>query len=202
MTNSITLYSLPLIGAIIGWVTNYLAVKMLFHPRKPIPLGFFTLQGVFPKRQEAFAHKLGQIVSTELFSADDVKRLLHESAGSEELHRVIDEHIEQVITERLPKAIPMLQMILNPELVATVKNAFSGELTELLDEVVNALGGRLDDALDVHAIVEEKVANFSSDKLEEILFAIMKREFKFIEAVGAFLGFLIGCTQLCMVGLS
>lgn len=41
----------PVICALIGWFTNFLAVKMLFHPHKPIKIGPFTIQGIFPKRQ-------------------------------------------------------------------------------------------------------------------------------------------------------
>ena len=195
------LYILPVIGALIGWVTNYIAVKMLFHPRDPIRLPGFVVQGVFPKRQKVFAHKLGGVVAGELFSADDVKELLHSGAKSEEFRAVIDAHMEKVLTEKLPEKLPMLRMVMSPELVATAKEAFNGELDELLDSVVDALGGHLDDSMDVHSIIEEKVANFSSDKLEEMLFAIMKKEFKFIEFVGAVLGFLIGCVQVLLVQL-
>lgn len=193
------LYILPLIGAMIGWITNYIAVKMLFHPRTPVGILGFKIQGVFPKRQEAFAHKLGGVVSKELFSADDVKELLHAGAKSDEFRAVIDSHMEKVLTEKLPEKIPMLQMVMSPQLVETAKSAFNSELDELLDSVVDALGGHLDDTMDVHGIVEEKVANFSSDKLEEMLFAIMKKEFKFIEFVGAVLGFLIGCAQVLLL---
>ena len=41
---------IPILAAIIGWATNHLAVKMLFHPKKdPISLAGFTVQGVFQK---------------------------------------------------------------------------------------------------------------------------------------------------------
>ncbi len=62
------IYTLPFIAAFIGWFTNYLAVKMLFHPRKPIRFLGMTIQGIFPKRQELFAQKLGVLVSKELIS--------------------------------------------------------------------------------------------------------------------------------------
>ena len=48
-------------------------------------------------------------------------------------------------------------------------------------------------------IVEEKVSGFSSDKLEEILFSVMRREFKFVEMVGAVLGFIIGVAQILLL---
>lgn len=47
----------------------------------------------------------------------------------------------------------------------------------------------------------EKVKNFSSDKLEEILYSIMKKEFVFIEIIGAVLGFLIGVIQILITYL-
>ena len=61
------------------------------------------------------------------------------------------------------------------------------------------LKGKLRDGLDISGIVEEKVSKFSSDKLEEVLFEILRKEFKFIELAGAVLGFLIGCAQIALL---
>ena len=49
---------LPLIAAVIGWATNYIAVRMLFHPREEKRIFGLRIQGVFPKRQKALAEKL------------------------------------------------------------------------------------------------------------------------------------------------
>ena len=54
---------LPIIAALIGWLTNYLAVKMLFHPKLPLQVLGFSIQGVFPKRQKQLADKLGSLVA-------------------------------------------------------------------------------------------------------------------------------------------
>ena len=190
---------LPFIGALIGWMTNYVAVKMLFHPRQPISLLFFTVQGVFPKRQKAFAHKLGSIVSTELFSVDEVTSKLKEKARSPEVRETISKYIQQVITGKLPEVIPMVAMVLTPELVELVREAFLGEIERFIGELIDSMSESIEQDLDVHKIVEEKVANFSSDKLEEILFAIMRREFRFIELIGGLLGFLIGVAQVAIL---
>lgn len=63
------LYLLPIIGAIIGAFTNYLAIKMLFHPRKPI-LG---IQGLLPKRRKILASKIAD--SSTRILPDSVKKL-------------------------------------------------------------------------------------------------------------------------------
>jgi uncharacterized membrane protein YheB (UPF0754 family) len=190
------LVALPLIGALIGWFTNYLAVKMLFHPKHPVPLGLFTLHGVFPKRQRALAEKLGRVVSTELFSVDEVTAHIEQRAQSDEVIGLIGDHIEVILRQKLPQVVPMVALVLNDELIETVKTAFIDELRIFISQVTEKLTSSVREDLDVHKIVEEKVLGFSSDKLEEILFAIMKREFRFIELIGAVLGFLIGVGQM------
>lgn len=193
------LYLIPLIGALIGWATNYIAVKMLFHPRQPINLLLFKIQGVFPKRQKLVAEKLGQVVAQELFSADDVKQVLRQELLSQETLDLVEQRIEQGLLRRLSTDFPLLAMMLNTEMLETIKASFRKELAPLLESMLEHMGDRLDHTLNVSQIVETKVASFSSDKLEEILLAIMRREFRFIEVIGGLIGLLIGLVQVLVV---
>jgi len=195
------LYTLPLIGALIGWFTNYIAIKMLFHPRHEVRIFFIPIQGVFPKRQKDFARKLGQIVSEELLSVQDITKHLKEKATSEAILHHITLRLEEGITSRLPRVFPMLAMLLTGDMTEKIKRVLLEQIASLNEELIDKLSGELEDELDMHRIVEEKVAAFSSDKLEEIVFAIMRREFKFVELVGAVLGFLIGVAQVLLLSL-
>ena len=67
--------------------------------------------------------------------------------------------------------------------------------------MIESYSNKLKNEVDVKEIVYQKVVDFSSDKLEEILFAIMKKEFKFIELLGGILGFIIGLIQLVILTL-
>ena len=58
------LYLIPFISAFIGWITNWIAIKMLFHPKDPKRILGVTFHGIFPKRQQQFATKLGAVVAT------------------------------------------------------------------------------------------------------------------------------------------
>ena len=196
------IYTLPLIGALIGWLTNYIAIKMLFHPKKEIKIFFFSLQGIFPKRQQALAEKLGQVVSTELVSAQEVTAHLKEKATSEAVLDHISMRIEEGIASRLPRIFPMLAMLMSGEITNKLKKALLEQISSLNEELIDKLSRELEEELDVQAIVEEKVSAFSSDKLEEILFSIMRREFKFVEVVGAVLGFLIGLIQILLLSFA
>ena len=52
------LLAVPLISAMIGYLTNVVAIKMLFHPREPIRMLGLEIQGLLPRRQEAIANKI------------------------------------------------------------------------------------------------------------------------------------------------
>ncbi len=194
-------YTLPFIGALIGWLTNYIAIKMLFHPKNEVRLFFIPMQGVFPKRQKALARKLGEIVSEELFSAQDVTAHLKEKATSEAVLNHIALRLEEGIASRLPRAFPMLAMVMSSDMAGKIKVVLVEQIGSLNEELIDMLSGELEEELDIRRIVEEKVSAFSSDKLEKILFSIMRREFKFIEMVGAVLGFCIGVAQIILLSL-
>lgn len=69
----------PAVGALIGYCTNYIAVKMLFRPLKPIKIGTFTLPftpGIMPKRKPALAKALGTAVGNTLLTTEDLKKVL------------------------------------------------------------------------------------------------------------------------------
>lgn len=45
-------WTLPAGGAVVGYITNWLAIKLIFEPVDPVKLGPFVLQGLFLKRQD------------------------------------------------------------------------------------------------------------------------------------------------------
>lgn len=190
----------PLIGAITGWITNWIAVKMLFHPKEPKNFIFFKVQGIFPKRQKEMAEKLGHIVASELFSIDDVVEKM-KSADNTEVLGFVEDKIDNFINVKLGTSMPMLAMFLNDDLKNKIKTTLLEEIGEVIPGVIDSYANKLKNEVDVKEIVYQKVVGFSSDKLEEILFSIMKKEFKFIELLGGVLGFIIGLIQLLLVML-
>ena len=192
------LYALPIISALIGWITNYLAVKMLFHPKFPLKILGVSIHGVFPKRQKQIAKKLGDLVANELFSISDLKVEVESMIVTEETMDLIGKKIEKTIRNKLVQNFPMLSMFLTDEMVEKVTNLFKAELQEFLIETAQGIGSRIEEKISIEEIVREKVEAFSTDKLEEILYSIMKKEFRFIEITGAILGFLIGCVQVSL----
>jgi len=192
---------LPVIAAIIGWGTNYLAVRMLFHPRQEKRILGLSFQGVFPKRQKVLAEKLGKLVARELFSMKDVKKHLQGDEFISHIKATIETKVDEFLEEKLAEAIPMATMFLGSGMIDKVKQSLVENLAKAIPELGEMFVTHLEKNMDVETVVREKVEAFSSDKLEEMLLSIMKREFRFIECVGAALGFVIGLTQLGILWL-
>ncbi|HEU4552338.1 MAG TPA: DUF445 family protein [Chitinophaga sp.] len=193
-----SIYLIPFISAFIGWFTNWIAIKMLFHPREPKKILFMTIQGIFPKRQRQFAEKLGRLVASELLSFDDIRAKLTDPEKIKNIIPLVEDHLEHFLRKKLPDAMPVLAMFIGDSTIKQIKDVLIKELDSLFPIMIDRYLENTREELDLEKIVTEKVAGFSSDKLEQILQGIMSREFRFVEIIGGVLGFLIGLLQLLM----
>lgn len=190
---------LPVIAGLIGWFTNFIAVKMLFHPKEPVNLGLFKLQGIFPKRQKDLGKKIGDLVANQLFSINDIKDKFNTPETRLSITSVIDERVDVFLRTKLTVEMPMLAFVMNDALVEKIKGTLMAEINDMLPDVLDNFADKVSEKIDIEEIVKSKVEAFSSDKLEDVLNSILKKEFRFIEVIGAVLGFLIGVLQVFLV---
>ncbi len=192
------IYFIPLISAFIGWFTNWIAIKMLFHPKGPIKILGITFHGIFPKGQQQFALKLGSVVANDLLHVDEIVDKIKDPKNLDSLKPFIDKHVDEFLKIKLTEKLPVISMFLGDSTLNKVKEGLIEEIDLLLPQVIEQFTTSLQQKLDIQSIVAEKVAQFSSDKLEQILVDIMKKEFKFVEILGGVLGFIIGILQVLL----
>ncbi len=193
---------IPVISAFIGWVTNWVAIKMLFHPREPKKILGITFHGIFPKRQQSFAEKLGRLVSEEFLSFSDIEQKISNPENLQKIMPLIEEHMDDFLRNRLKDEMPVISMFIGDKTITNLKGMFMKEIETLLPVVMKKYASNLKDELDLEQIVTQKVAAFSSDKLEEVLYQIMSKEFRFVEIIGAVIGFIIGAVQVLITVLT
>jgi uncharacterized membrane protein YheB (UPF0754 family) len=190
------LFLIPLISAFIGWFTNWIAIKMLFHPKNPIQILGITFHGIFPKRQRQFAEKLGKLVSNELLSFSDIEQKITNPKNLNTLMPFVEGKVDDFLRKKLNEVFPIISMFIGDNTINQLKSVFMNELETMFPELIGKYVKNLQSELDLEKIVVEKVTGFSSDKLEEILTQIMSKEFRFIEIIGGILGFVIGLLQI------
>lgn len=193
---------IPFISAFIGWFTNWIAIKMLFHPKEPKKILGLTFHGIFPKRQQQFAEKLGKLVSKELLSFEDIEKKITQQENLDKIMPHVETYVDSFLKTKLSETFPVLSMFIGDKTINQLKEAFMKELRKIFPEVMKKYMVNLKADLDLEAIVVQKVQSFSSDKLESILNDIMKKEFKFVEIIGGVLGFIIGLLQVLLTLLT
>lgn len=192
---------IPLISAFIGWFTNWIAIKMLFHPKEPKRILGITFHGIFPKRQRSFAEKLGKMISAEFLSYEDIEEKIAHPKNLEKLMPLIEVHVDTFLRDKLSDEMPFLSLFIGENTRRSLKNVFMRELETLFPQIMTSYAKHLEEELDLEKIVTDKVSAFSSDKLETILYQIMSKEFRFVEILGGVIGFIIGIAQVLIAWL-
>lgn len=192
------LYVIPFISAVIGYVTNYIAIKMLFYPRRPINLRLFTIQGIFPKRKTLLARRMAKLVAEELLSMDQLKDEIDRQATQGEIRDAIEDEVERYLKEKISSLNPIISTFINDNRMLQLRDKICHEIESFIPKITRQFFNRLD-TVNLENMVFEQVASFTSDKLENMMMSVIQDELKFIEWAGAFLGFAIGLIQVLLL---
>lgn len=183
------------IGAMIGWITNYVAIKMLFRPYKEINFGLFKIQGLIPKRKHEIAISIADTVQKELISLKDVTNSLDGEELEKRMGDMIDKILDAKLEGELVKKFPMLAMFMSDDMLRKIKSMIKTSILENKDTIIEMFSNYLEEKVDFREIIIKNVDGFSLEKLEDITYSLARKELKHIEVVGAVLGGIIGFFQ-------
>ena len=204
--------SAKLIGGFIGWITNLLAVKALFHPHKNYRILGFDYQGLLPKRRGELANNLGNMVEGELINIPELIKKVKPEDVNPFIDKMVDDHrgnIQQAIYDYINNYLKSIKVpLINIDVskyvsTNTLVTKTTDKVVELLREkakqavptVLTKAGNEVIKHISVHDIVKEKVDKMDLDKLEQMVNRIADREMKMIEYLGGVLGVLVGAIQ-------
>lgn len=125
----------PLSGAVIGYFTNALAIRMLFRPYHAVVLsiGSFRWQvpftpGLFPKEQAVLAQQISQVITDRLLTVDDFAKIAHRLVSPDQLEPMLT-HLVQTV----------LQHHQDPDRVQTFFEQLAGFLCQTLAQLPGLL---------------------------------------------------------------
>jgi uncharacterized membrane protein YheB (UPF0754 family) len=191
----------PFVGAFIGWLTNYVAIKMLFRPREPRYILGISLQGVMPRRQRDLALKIGEVVEEELLKSEDILKAINTEEVRGHLTAVIEMRIDRFLREKLFRGEFLYERILSREAVQRVKRTLITELVNLFPLEVETAITQLVEKVNIRKIVADRVTQFDFDRLENLVYRLARTELLWVEYLGGVLGFIIGLLQVLFTWL-
>lgn len=184
---------LAVIGGLIGYITNVIAIKLIFRPINPIKIPILNVEiiGMIPKRKLEIASNVAQVIEEQFFSFDDI------------IENVITEQDKQIIIDYIKVRI---KLVLNEKLgliPSSIRNLVQNYISEVIedeiksgvDELSEELIIKANNRINIKEIVENKINELDLYELETIILQIIKKELKQIEVLGLILGFFIGIIQ-------
>lgn len=188
------------VGALIGWFTNYLAIKLLFRPYKEMNFLFFKIQGLIPKRKNEIIENIADVVEQELISMTDI---VNKFKNSEIDGEILDNLLDKIVGEKLKNSIleknPLLKMFVNDSLMDKIKEYVKKSILENKEEIVEEIVKIVEDKINFKEIMLEKMENFSLKEIEDIILRVSKEELKHIEIIGGILGAVIAIFQFLLM---
>lgn len=183
-----------LVGGLIGWMTNRLAIRLLFRPYQPLklPVTGWILQGLIPRRKGELAKSVGLQVESELLSMDEILLAFGTEEQKNELKLFLKLYLNEMILERVPV---FLRDVMKKPVSHFVNDLMERESDRLLNEILEYLVEERGASVQLARMVEEKINAFPMEQLESMVMAVAGRELRQIEWIGGVLGMMIGLVQ-------
>ena len=187
---------IPLFAALVGWGTNIVAVKMMFHPIEFVGIKpFLGWQGIVPANALRLAKTGVNLITSRLLDI----RVLFEGFDSKELVAAQHDHMEArtkaLIQENAEKHFPqmwkMMPQNVKDQVIAMAVERIEGMTAEVLEEAADSIK----ELIDLEKIVSDAVVA-DKELMNRIFLRVGSEEFKFIERSGFYFGFLFGLVQL------
>ncbi|MFQ5901416.1 MAG: DUF445 domain-containing protein, partial [Thermodesulfobacteriota bacterium] len=105
------IFLFPVTGAVIGWFTNYIAVKMLFRPYIPVKILGLSIQGIIPKRRKEIARGIAKAIERDLLSAKDLTGVLEDVDWEEEVEKSVEEVVEHKFRGGTIRRFPIVGLV-------------------------------------------------------------------------------------------
>jgi uncharacterized membrane protein YheB (UPF0754 family) len=191
---------LPLSGMIVGYLTNWIALKAIFQPIEPVKVGPVTFHGLFMRRQPEVAEVYARVISDDIVTLSNIGHELLHGARSDRTRHMIEQALRPAVDESLGIARGAVR-------VAIGTREYDAIRTRLATEAVDHTMAPLEDPVfnkqqsaRVHELLASRLAQLAPLEFAEMLRTAMEEDEWLLIFIGSVLGFVAGIIQLAIVG--
>ena len=188
---------LPAAGFLVGYITNWLAMNLIYEPREPVQIGPWQFQGVFITRQREVASQFADVIADKVLTAENMVQHISEGPNRQRLLDLLEGQVEESMQEYERDA--MVAMLVSKDKLEEAK-------ADLLDRVRNAdmsnssqIKTFANQSHRIHAQMEENLGALDAEEFGGILRPVFQKdEWKLILA-GGVIGTGIGALQVALL---
>lgn len=190
---------LPLGGLLVGYATNWIAIKIIFEPKRPRKFGPITVQGMFLKRQNEVSEVYASIIEEKLITAQNITRIILKGSGSAQLLELIELHVNDAIERYVAVAQPYFALGVGSDNYHNMKALAVKKIFDNSEKYLLYAYDYANDALQVGHDLCERMQALSAEEFEGVLRPAYKQDEWKLIVTGAVLGMLAGIGQLYLV---
>lgn len=196
---SLTVWILPVAGLLVGWATNFLALRMIFEPVNPRKLLSISIQGLFLKRQQAVAKEYARLVAERILTARQILEELISGSASDRMMAIVTRQVKKTVDASAGIIKPLFQMARGTEAYISVKNRITDRFKEELPLSIRYLFPYAGEALDIEASLRSRMQALTSEEFVGFLRPVFQEDEWKLILVGAMLGLGAGLMQMIFV---
>jgi uncharacterized membrane protein YheB (UPF0754 family) len=192
---------LPLGGVIIGYVTNWVALWMIFEPVEPRKIGPIKVHGLFIRRQPEVSDVYGEIIAEDIVTLGNIGDELLHGPRSDRTRQMIEDSMRPAVDRAAGPARVAVKVALGTSQYETIRESVATEavdytMTPLTDPEFN----RRQSAA-MRTLIAERMRELPHADFSELLRSAMREDEWLLLLHGAVLGFVAGCIHLLIFGV-
>jgi uncharacterized membrane protein YheB (UPF0754 family) len=194
-------YVLPVLGTIVGYVTNWLAIWMIFEPVEPRRIGRWTLHGLFLRRQPQVADVYAGIIADEIVTVRNLGDELMHGPRSDRTRALIRSLLRPAVDRATGAVQPLVRLAVGPREYDAIRDSLAIEgveytITPLQDEDFNR-----EQSQAIRSLLAERIREMDYPDFMELLRSAMREDEWLLVLHGAVLGFGAGLVHLALFGV-
>ncbi|WP_244247581.1 DUF445 domain-containing protein [Leptospira yasudae] len=195
------LWTLPVQGIIVGYLTNWLALLLIFRPLEPVRLGPFSFQGLFIKRQREVSDEYSKMLATKILSSEKILEELFFGRASEEVFNLVVHAIERQMDTMASVIRPTLSLSFTSNKYNDTKERVIRKIMSNLKNFTTHIEDYVEKAIDLESTLSQKMKALPPVDFEDVLRTVFKEDELLLILVGAALGAIVGLGQAFFMAL-
>lgn len=191
-------WQLPLFGLLVGYLTNVIALKMIFQPQAPFRFGPWSLQGLFHKRQVEVSRDYARLIADEIVTPSNIIEAVLKGPYADRVFMMIASHVKKVIDDQSGIARPFVAWTVGTRRYIAMKEAAVERLVERLPDTVKSMDNYAKEAMDLSNTLAGRLQELPPPEFEGMLRPAFQEDEWILILVGAALGAAVGVGQLLL----
>jgi uncharacterized membrane protein YheB (UPF0754 family) len=186
---------MPAFGLIVGWFTDWLALKMIFNPKEPIRILGVEWQGLFLKRRKEVAADYGALIADEIITPRKVLEAVLKGPLSDRVFAMVRRQVQASLDRNTGLARPLVVMTVGSSRYRDMKRTITTKVMDRLPDTMTYLEDYARDSMDVRNLLIQKMQALDELQFEALIRPAFEQDEWILITVGALLGFTMGEAQ-------